>query len=304
MKAFHITKWNTLYETWETRKIRALTYYAKPNKLVGEGIGLTLAQEDNVALLGTWSLIEALASTSEREHRGWLVRNGTALTAQRMAALTRVDAAYFDRALHFFTQPEVGWLELLEWPADRTTAGDSPASVLSPPADRTTAGQPPEIIPPNSARERERERDKREKGERDETGHTPAAPGLSLDSVLAWAASEVPQIPADFLKLKFVQASDRGDFVKPGWAGTKWQEKFRRFWTEDGTAWTKKQKNAARPGDAGGGRPDGWKAGDQDFWWTDSLPDVRAALQGAVRGENKKMAARLREIIAIREGKQ
>ena len=71
MIAFHITQWESLYETAVTRKIRNLTFYAKQNKLVGEGIGATLAQEDNVALLGTWSLIEALASTAPHGRRGW-----------------------------------------------------------------------------------------------------------------------------------------------------------------------------------------------------------------------------------------
>ena len=123
MKAYHIKQWDTLYETAETRKIRTLSYYAKSNKLVGEGIGLTLAQDDNVALLGTWVLIEALASTAPRDQRGWLVRNGTALTPPRMAALTRVEAKHFVRALEFFCRPEVAWLEQIELP------GDSPGEI-------------------------------------------------------------------------------------------------------------------------------------------------------------------------------
>jgi hypothetical protein len=44
-------------------------------------------------------------------------------------------------------------------------------------------------------------------------------------------------------------------------------------------------------------------AGDQDFWWTDSVADLRGVLQGAAVSD-QKTAARLREIIAKREGKQ
>lgn len=136
MKAYHIKLWNSLYETAETRKIRTLTYYAKPNKLIGEGIGHTLAQADGLALLGTWALIESLASTAAQEHRGWLVRNGSALDAARLANLARVPAVHFERALSFFATAPMDWLEQLEWQ-------DTPPLRPSKHADnRDTTGRP------------------------------------------------------------------------------------------------------------------------------------------------------------------
>jgi len=132
-------QWNSLYETAETRKIRVLSYYAKPNKLIGEGIGFTLAQPNGPHLLGMWALLEALASTAPQEHRGWLVRNGTPLDAQRMSSLTRVSSHHFNEALTFFCRPEVRWLEHAEWAAP---SGHSAGAAPSPVSDRDNAGTP------------------------------------------------------------------------------------------------------------------------------------------------------------------
>ena len=155
-KAYHITHWDTHYETSNSRKIQNLTYYQKSNKLVGEGIGATLQHEHNLALIGTWALIEALASTSTQKLRGWLIRNGTALTAARMAALTRVDTVHFERALEWFSRPEIGWLELKET-AD--VSGDSPTNPPPEQDDGRLSGD----SPTNPPQERERERDFRER---------------------------------------------------------------------------------------------------------------------------------------------
>lgn len=289
-KAFYIVEWGNLYETSETKKIRNLSFYAKPNKLVGEGIGLTLQEADNVALLGTWALIEALASTSARDDRGWLIRNGTALTAARMAALTRVDVKHFDRALVWFSRPEINWLEEKENPR---LSADSPGN---PPA----SGKSPADSPGNPAQERERNagRDKRENGER---GTHPAAARVSAipldEEVKAWALAGAEGVDPDFALLKLRQACERGDFAKPGWKAGGWRKKIARFWEEDGETWAKKiKKNAAAPGD----RPDGWMTGDQDIWWTDSLQDLKAACHGASLGQDKKTAARISEIINLR----
>jgi len=293
-KAYHIVQWDTRYENHETRKIKDLTFYAKPNKLIGEGIGATLQEPDNVALLGTWALIEALASTSGRDVRGWLIRNGTAMTAARMAALTRVEVKHFTRALDWFCRPEVNWLEFKEHPA---LPGESPA--VLPPKEEHPAlpGESPAVLP--QERERERGRDKRETRERGT--HSAAARALATptgEEIKAWA--EAAGVDPEFAYLKIRQAEERDDFAKPGWGAGKWQKKLARFWEEDGETWTRKnKKNAAAPG----ARPDGWMAGDQAIWWTDAIQDVRAACHGAALQDDKKTAARISQIIALREKK-
>ena len=229
MKAYHIKQWDTLYETAETRKIRTLSYYAKSNKLVGEGIGLTLAQDDNVALLGTWVLIEALASTAPRDQRGWLVRNGTALTPPRMAALTRVEAKHFVRALEFFCRPEVAWLEQIELP------GDSPGEIPKEPkngAARETAGT-------ISIRERDEERDKGEKGERALSGDAP-----TVEEVRAWAVDNKVD-PA------FAEEKHRQHTTRDGWKVRgrliDWRSRWLDYWQQESEAWSARRKKNPAP---------------------------------------------------------
>lgn len=298
-KAYHITQWDDLYETSETRKIRALTFYGKPNKLIGEGIGLTLQEPDGLQLLGTWSLLADLASLSSREHRGWLIRNNSALTAARMAALVRVDVKHFERALDWFCRPEVGWLEHKETAA---VTADSPANL--PPRGKSPADSPANL--PQEEREREKERGEIDRRER-ETPTSAAARASAIPSdeeVMSWARSSAENVDPDFALLKVRQAGERGDFAKSGWKAGGWRKKLARFWEEDGETWTRKnQKNRAPANGAPAGRPDGWKHEDQDFWWTDDLSTVRAAMSGAAQ-MNKKTAARIGEVIKLREGRK
>lgn len=291
-KAYHIVHWDSLYETHESRKIRTLAFYSKPNKLVGEGIGLTLQEPDNVALLGTWALLEALASTSAREQRGWLIRNGTALTAARMAALVRVEVHHFERALEWFSRPEIGWLEEVE---TDLISGDSPGNPAG-------GGKTPGDSPGNPAQE-ERGREKevgRKIRERGETLSQPAArdSAPSEEEVKEWAAAaEVPEAYA----LELLTAhSERGDFRK-SYVRDHWRIRFARFWKADAEAWRKKNKKTAAP--QTGGRPDGWKEGDAECWWTDDLLTVRGAMAGAAHSD-KKTAARIAEIIKAREARK
>ena len=293
MKAYHIVHWDSLYETANSRKVATLTYYQKPNKLVGEGIGATLMHPQNVALLGTWTLIEALASTSPRGERGWLVRNGSALTADRMAALTRVDAEHFALALAHFSKPEIGWLQFTDWtPKSGTVPGDSPTNPL---LAGTVPGDSPTNIPQEERRE-EREEKRREERERGAlTLASQSLSGPSVEEVETWATGA--GVDPVFAIEKLAQAVEREDFAKPA-VRKNWQSRFLRFWKADEGTWRRKcKKNAAAPGE----RPDGWKAGDADTWWTDTLAEVRSALHGAVSLGDKKTAARLREVLARRE---
>lgn len=306
MKAYHIKDWNVWYESSETRKLKTLTYYGKPNKLVGEGIGHTLAQEDNVALLGTWALLEAFASTSERELRGWLIRNRTPQTATRMAALIggRVSAATFQRALDHFASPEVGWLEYIDMPGQ--TPELPPQSPATPPPAGTVPGESPATPPPTATGGREVGSDSGGKGENQEGGSgLPVAPHLpSLSEVQEFCAAG--RVPLDYAVAKLKLADERQDFEKSGWRNG-WRAKLTRFWQTDAADWGKSPKNRAPKngrrgnGPSGSDRPDDWKEGDRDRWWTDDLASVQAELSGAVMAQNEKTAARLRQIISERQ---
>lgn len=303
MKAYHIKQWAQLYENCETRKLVTLTFYPKRNKLIGEGIGHTLAQPDNLQLLGTWALLEALASMSARDHRGWLVRNGTALTAARMAALVhnRVTADQFQRALDHFSSAEVDWLEQVAFPPQTgSLPGDSPGNPplleLNPPVGGTPPGDSPGNLPPKE----EGEEGSGKEGSGKKKKAPPAgAPRVPTESeVRTWAEGE--EIDPDFAALRRAQAVERGDFAKPGWLNG-WQSKLARFWQTDAATWRAEISKKTRPPSE---RPDGWEAGDLPGWWTDPIADLRGSLSGAVMANDEKTAARLRAIIALRGRKK
>jgi hypothetical protein len=108
-------------------------------------------------------------------------------------------------------------------------------------------------------------------------------------------------VDPDFAEEKRAAHSERDGWKVRGKL-IDWRERFARFWTEEKEAWLqKRKKNAARRG-AASERPDGWKEGDQAWWWSDALTSVQAALGGASQLDDKKTAARLREIIGIRKG--
>jgi hypothetical protein len=141
MKALHLKYWNTVYETAATRQVRVLSYYSKPNKLVGEGLGHMLNQPDGLALYGTWTFLEILASTAPQEQRGWLVRNGTPMDATRMSALTHIPVPMIERALSFFSTAPLDWLEELEWEGGRQ--GELPVPLGTPSASHQAANGTP-----------------------------------------------------------------------------------------------------------------------------------------------------------------
>ena len=56
------------------------------------------------------------------------------------------------------------------------------------------------------------------------------------------------------------------------------------------------------PGNAADGHPPGWLEGDDEFWWTGELELVKNAAAGAWIAGDKKRAARMDAIIALRKG--
>lgn len=155
-QAYYIKQWKTRYERSDTRKTDYMSWFAKSTKLVGIGIGLTLAHPQNLKLLGAWTMIETLASLSAVEERGWLIRNGEPLDAEGMHALIpMIKAEDFQLALDWFVQPRINWLERLEYiPAPELT-GNSPGKSPGHPTGHTAA---PELTGQNSATDRQRDR--------------------------------------------------------------------------------------------------------------------------------------------------
>jgi len=303
LKAYHIKDWDLWYESAETRKLKTLTYYGKPNKLVGEGIGFTLSQADSLALLGMWALLEAIASTSERGWRGWLVRNGTPMTAARIVNLLggRVTVEAVERALDHFQSEDVRWLEYVEMPEQ--TPEFPPLKTPPTAAAGRTPGESPATLPPTAAGGREVGRELEREGGNKEVG-SDGLPWASHLPILSEVQTFVTaaRIPLDYVTAKLRAADERKDFAKAGWQNG-WRDKLKRFWKADEATWGDQKKNRA-PGPAknaaASGRPDGWKEGDRDRWWTDALADLQAECAGATLKGDEKNAARLREIMELR----
>ena len=306
MKAYHITQWNPLYEKADTRKTDYMGWFCKQTKLVGIGIGKTMREPypRNVNLYGLWTILETLASQSAVNERGWLIRGGLALDAEGMADLVpTVPPTAFQEALEWFSQPKIGWLECVECPH----LADAAPELIPGPTEPTGKNSrlvpgPTEPTGKNSATDRQTDRQETDRQKREREGNSLSRFSQSLspsvEEVEAWAASA--GVDRTFALEKLAAAVEREDFAKPT-VRKNWRDRFLRFWNADGPEWRKKcKKNAAAPGD----RPDGWKAGDNAAWWTDSLPDVRSTLHGAVSLGDKKTAARLREILAHREGQR
>ena len=214
MKCWHVTMWSELYESAQSRGVQTLSFYAKPNKLVGEGLGFTLAQEDGLALLGTWALIEALASHGLPKQRGWLFRNGSPLDAPRMAALLRIPLTPIERALKHFSTAPMDWLEEAEFPfaSARSQSADGRLSARSQSADgRLSArSQSADGISARLRTERERteeiERERR-KGE-----------GLSAEEL---RARQIAQFAAATARIKALESVPEEDLTEKNRAELK-----------------------------------------------------------------------------------
>lgn len=124
MTLYFIKDWQLLFETNETRKLKALTWWPKPNKHDGIGFRRMARERDKVALFCAWNLIGDIASkTTPKERRGYLERDGRPLDAEDMSVMTDFPAEIFTRALGFFGSSSVGWL----CAESAGTPGESPA---------------------------------------------------------------------------------------------------------------------------------------------------------------------------------
>jgi uncharacterized phage protein (TIGR02220 family) len=133
MTTYRIANWEDLFETCETKKLAWLKWVPVPNKHDGLGFRKMVAQRERCELFTAWNLILQVASKSKRGERGSLTRQGKSLSAEDLATMTGFPVAIFEKALEFFSSPEIGWLTVdgQQPPANAgglpATAGGSPA---------------------------------------------------------------------------------------------------------------------------------------------------------------------------------
>ena len=113
--------WDKLYENNDSRKVKTCRYVCTPNKHDGAGYGRMMAHPEGERLFAAWNAIIQVAS--KMPNRGTLSTNpetpgdfpgtpGDFLTAQDLAFRTRLKPETFQLALDFFSNPEMGWLEV------------------------------------------------------------------------------------------------------------------------------------------------------------------------------------------------
>lgn len=149
MKAYHVVHWDRAHETAESRKLARLPWVAKPTKHDGLGFRQVSMQPDRNDLYAAWCLILEVAAKAPRGLRGWLVRDGKALSPVELQLMTGFEKELFEKAFKFFAQEAMGWLELAELPEERLKLAEkeeSPAGSAGRPGDSpATPGASPAL---------------------------------------------------------------------------------------------------------------------------------------------------------------
>ena len=114
MTLYKIARWAEIYESHETRKLKALRYVFMPNTHDGLAFARLASQPNACELYACWVLIVQVASKGTKDERGILARGLLPLTPADLAIMTRFPAQSFQRALEYFSRSDVGWLEAVD----------------------------------------------------------------------------------------------------------------------------------------------------------------------------------------------
>jgi len=105
---YAIRKWEELFETCETKKIKKLSWVPIPNKHDGKGYRRILKFQDGPLVYAGWLLLVQVASKCPK--RGILADDDGPLDADDLADKTGFPKEYFELAFKFLVRPEIGWL--------------------------------------------------------------------------------------------------------------------------------------------------------------------------------------------------
>ncbi len=153
---------------------------------------------------------------------------------------------------------------------------------------QTTLEAPPEA----HLEQKEKKGKEKERKEREDLALFSEIP--SEAEVRTWAG--MSGVDPDYAAAKWADTNEKSAWLYQGRL-IDWKARWLRFWNSDREAFQKKRR-AAAPAAA---LPPEAKPGDSAWWWQDDLTAVEAALSGAALGDDKKTAARLREILKIRK---
>jgi hypothetical protein len=140
-----------------------------------------------------------------------------------------------------------------------------------------------------------------------ESGSLSGVSGSDVPSeadVRAWATSS--GVDPDFALQKRAEVCERHGWFQNGRL-IDWQSRFKRFWESDRSQWEAFRKKSgaaawpARGGSSAPGLPAEALPTDCAWWWSDAITNVEATFAGALLQGDEKIAARLREVLAIRK---
>jgi len=151
MKIYSITRWGSLYENNRTRDLKKMDWVPIPNKHDGDGYALMMDQDDGPALLGAWLAIIQVASKCDK--RGTLLRDsGIPHDSASIARQCRFPREVIERAMDFFSDHELGWLEVSDCEEDGKDGAVIPHEGAATPqlvAKKGREGIEGNISPPN-----------------------------------------------------------------------------------------------------------------------------------------------------------
>lgn len=125
---YRIRDWAKLFETNETRKLKALRYVTVPNKMDGDGYTQLVDHPEGPLHYAAWMAILLVASKCAP--RGTLLRgNGQPYDAASLARVTRMPETMFSAAISRLSV-EIGWLETVDL-LDVTTETSASAAEAS-----------------------------------------------------------------------------------------------------------------------------------------------------------------------------
>ena len=116
---YRVRDWTRHFENAGSRKIRALSWVAIPNKHDSARYRRVMTLRDAISIYGAWLLIVQVAS--KMPTRGTLANENGPLDAEDLSAWTGAPAKVFERAFQVLTDSKIGWLEKVA----NSTSGDA-----------------------------------------------------------------------------------------------------------------------------------------------------------------------------------
>jgi len=115
--AWAIKDWNKAFETYKTRRYQSgLEFIKVPVGTQSAGYKMVMATPGGVA---AYAVFVALCQTAARSDiRGMLAHDSQPMSLRRLSVETMIPADQIEAAIKILSDPEIGWLKMVEIPTD------------------------------------------------------------------------------------------------------------------------------------------------------------------------------------------